>query len=473
MQDLLATAPLAEVETYLAEVSDRLARTEDPALARMVLGVQAPLANRLNMQSRKHRLEDDAFRIARPQQYQMAVKLLRRNKAVRGKEVLRLKGRFEQLLADGGVQTRDISGRHKQPYSLWKKLNKKGTISHVHDLLALRVIVADEAECYRALDVLHGAFQPDLDRLKDYIKRPKPNGYRSLHTSLAWHQKTVEVQIRTPRMQRQAESGAAAHFHYDQHKDSKHYRRGEPAAAIARSSPEIWVYVFSPAGDVYRLPEAATSLDFAFAVHSQVGLRARGAKINGRIGKLDSGLSQGDVVEVLTGPQPRPKPDWLYMVATRKARNRIQRWLKRQQRGHYRDIGKQKLLDLFHGQLPAGLDDVCRRYNYPGRDDLYVAVGAGYLRPGTVYNLVYPPRKPSPAKAGSGAPQPGKGGARVVIAGMEGLDYRMASCCDPSPGDQITGHLTSASGVTVHWQDCGRLAGESQRLIGAEWAGGK
>ncbi len=468
MRALLATATPADLVAYLSEVQRRLSETEDTGLARMVLNVHAPLANRLNMQALKHQLEDEAFRIRHPEQYEMTVKLLRRNKAARQKEALHLKRRFARLFEEAGIEAEDISGRNKQPYSLYKKLSKKGTISDIHDLLALRIIVSSETECYRVLDALHTEFIPDLDRFKDYIKQPKPNGYRSLHTSIVWDKKAVEVQIRTPDMDREAEAGTAAHWQYDQHKDSKHYLRGSAAAAVNESVKPA-LYVFSPAGDVYELPEHATPLDFAFAVHTGVGLRTRGVKINGAIAKLDSGLSHGDVVEVITGNEARPKKDWLYIVASSKARNRIQAWLKREERSQYRDVGKQKLLETFHGELPKALDAVCRHYKFTKLDDLYVAVGAGYIRPGAVQNIVYPPREQSADDATPEGRTSTKSGQTVRIAGMEGLQYHMASCCNPRPSDAIVGYITRSLGVTIHRSGCSRVNSEPERLIEARW----
>lgn len=468
MRSLLASVPVSDVAEYLADVKQRLNDNEDPRLARMVLAVHAPLANQLNMQTLKHELEDEAFHIAHPEQYEMVVKLLRRNKADRDKEALHLKRKLNRVFAEEEIPVISITGRNKKPYSLYKKLNKKGTISDVHDLLAVRIVVAEEPECYRVLDVLHSIFIPYLDRFKDYIKQPKPNGYRSLHTSLAWNKKTVEIQIRTPEMDREAEEGAAAHWYYDQHKESKQYIRGVAAAAVAESSKDV-LYVFSPAGDVYELPSDATPLDFAFAVHTGVGLRTRGVKVNGSIAKLDSSLSPGDVVEVMTGKEAKPRQDWLHIVRSSKARNRIRTWLKREEHEQYREVGKHKLQDVFNGSLPGNLEPACRYYKFTKLDDLFVAVGAGYVRPSAVYNLIMQPTPKRPQKTTPPASVNSGDSQSVVIAGMEGLQYRMASCCNPRPGAAIVGYITRSLGVSVHKVDCSRIRSEPERLVDARW----
>lgn len=470
MQELLASEPGENLTAYLEDTRQRLLENQDTELAAKVLAVHAPLANRLNMQSLKHELENEAFRILYPQQHEMTVKLLRRNKADRDKEALHLKQIFTQHLAESGITPGDISGRSKKLYSLYKKLHKAGSISHVHDLLAVRIIVASETECYQVLDVLHGAFTPDLERLKDYIKQPKPNGYRSLHTCIYWGKKTVEVQIRTREMDEEAEQGAAAHWQYDRHKDTKHYQRGQ-AAAAAGEGRQAATYVFSPDGDVYAVPSGATPLDFAFAVHTNVGLRTRGARVNGRIAKLNSSLSPGDTVEIITGKEVQPKRDWLRVVQSPKARNRIRKWLKRTERNRHYEDGKQKLLEVFGGALPKELESARRQYQYARLDDLIVAVGAGYLHPETVLRLTKPaPSQKQPdgdmARKPAAAPQISHS---ILIAGMEGVQYRIASCCEPGPRDPIVGYITRSLGITVHKRGCPSADGEPERLVEAQW----
>ncbi len=469
MQELLSSEPASELTAYLQDVHQRLLDNQNKELAAMVLAVHAPLANKLNLQSVKHELENEAFRILYPQQYEMAVKLLRRNKADRDKEALHLKQIFTHHLEETGITPLDISGRSKKPYSLYKKLHKAGSISHVHDLLAVRIIVSNETECYQVLDVLHSVFTPDLDRLKDYIKRPKPNGYRSLHTCIFWGKKTVEVQIRTQEMDEEAEHGTAAHWRYDLHKDTKHYLQGEAAAASEEQKQSV-TYVFSPAGDVYAVPFEATPLDFAFAVHTNVGLRTKGARVNGKIAKLNSRLSPGDTVEIITGKEIRPRRDWLHMVQSPKARNRIRKWLKRVERNRHYEDGKQKLLDVFGGELPKELEMVRQQYQYAKMDDLIVAVGAGYLHPETVLRIMTPSEKKQRSDKRKRSRSVNSASSRsVLIAGMSGVQYRIASCCKPRPSDPSVGYITRSLGITVHKADCQSAKREPERLVEARW----
>lgn len=471
MQALLATVPTSTVMAYIADVDRRLRDDPDSDVAMMALTVHAPLANRLGMQHLKHSLEDRAFYLLYPEHYRTTMKLLRRNKAARDKEAQRLKRALQHTLDEMGVEASQITARTKKPYSLYTKLRKKSTITDVYDLLALRVLVDREADCYRVLDALHAAFTPDLDRFKDYIKQPKPNGYQSLHTSIYWGKKPVEVQIRTHRMDEQAEYGWAAHWRYDAHKHTKHYQRG--AAAEAPQIPERQeTYVFSPSGDVYALPDETTPLDFAFAVHTGVGLRTRGAKINGRIRKLETRLESGDVVEIITGKEALPRRDWLHIVTTSKARDRIRLWLKQADRDRHREAGRQKLLTRFGGKLPKNLGPVCQEYGFAETDDLLVAIGTGHIAPDAVYNRTVSASRPSKKtrqKRTRRRAASSSGSRGVLVAGMEDMQYRMASCCHPRPPVAITGYITHSLGVTVHRVECSRVQTSPERLLEARW----
>ena len=466
MQSLLLQAPEHELHDYLEEVSQRLQTGSDLDLARLALTVLAPVANRLNWQPLKHQLEEQAFALLHPNEYALTTKLLRRHQADRERSIRRLQYDLQQLLQTSGVGEYDIEGRTKHPYSLYKKLSKTGSIEQVYDLLALRIITTHEADCYRVLDVVHEQYEPLLGRFKDYIEQPKPNGYRSLHTTIRHGKKTIEIQIRTRDMHVQAEEGAAAHWHYDQHKDSKGYRKGV-AAAAARARADTHVYVFSPDGDVYRLPAGATPLDFAFAVHTQVGFRACGAKINGSIAKLDQHLSSGDRIEVMTQPDARPRRDWLQFVVTTKARNRIKSWLKHQEHERYVAAGKYMLSDTFGSATPDGIGEVATALGCQDTEALHKALGAGDLSVERVRQQLQPPKQPT-AKAET-ASAPKTRSDQPVIAGVSGLQYKLARCCEPGPGDAITGYITRSLGITIHRRDCSQIAHEPERLLEAEW----
>lgn len=470
MRELLMCAPRQQLAEYLKNFKDRLTEQEEEKLAATALEVHAPLANQLNLQHLKKELENEAFRILYPQQYDLTVKLLRRNKADHEKEIARFKRIIEKELSNENVPVQSIDGRTKQPYSLYKKLHKTGTISDVYDLLAIRIITSDETSCYHVLDVLHNKFEPALERFKDYIKTPKPNGYQSIHTTLYSGRKTIEVQIRTEEMDYIAERGLAAHWQYDEHKNTKQYKKGVDAKRAERDhNEEQSVYVFSPAGDVYKLQHGSSPLDFAFAVHSSIGLRTRGAKVDGKIVKLDSRLNSGDQVEIITGKEAKPKRDWLDIVHSSKAQSHIRTWLKQAERDRYKDVGRQKLLEKFAGELPKELEKVQKHYKFTELDDLLVAVGAGHIGAETVQRRVKEINEPAQNKAKQAKVPPSAGSGKVLISGMEGLQYRMANCCSPRPGQAITGYITRSLGITVHRYNCVHVGSEKERLLDAQW----
>lgn len=467
MRELILMADTQEVTSYLEDVNRRLQEGSDKDLAKYVLDVAAPVANRLNYQRLKHDLEDTAFARVYPEQYTMVIKLLRRYRADRDRDVLRAKHALDIALGKAGLEDVTIEARTKRPYSLYKKLSKSGTITDVHDLLALRIITEAEADCYTVLDIIHDTYSPLLERFKDYIKRPKPNGYQSLHTTVSRGKQRIEIQIRTRQMHEQAEYGGAAHWWYDEHKDSKHYGRGETVAKRPDNDTGARVFAFSPKGDVYMLPAGATALDFAFAVHTQVGLRTYRARVNNRLVKLDTLLASGDMVAIDTSKTPRPRRDWLRMVSSPKARHRIQSWLKQLEYDRHLELGREQLLEVFQGQLPKDLERIAADYNLRSGDDLLVAVGTGDIKPDAVYRHVYPPRPPQPKAAsttGDYTTRP------LNIAGMSGLQYRLARCCGPKPHGMIIGFITRDLGITIHRSDCAQILDvDSDRLLDAYW----
>lgn len=470
MQLLLLTLDRTELISYLEKARDRLEHEGGERLAKIGLSVLAPVANRLNKQHLKHDIEDLSFAIAQPKEYKLAKKLLQQNQANRKQSVVKLCDNLKQTLEANRVQDFTIDGRTKQPYSLYKKLHKTGTIGDIHDLLAIRVVVADIATCYRVLDIIHESFEPVLERLKDYIEQPKPNGYRSLHTTVRHGRKTIEVQIRTKAMHDQAESGQAAHWHYDQHKESKQYKRGQAAAGVLEDSKAQAVYTFSPAGDVYALVDGSTPIDFAFAVHTQVGLCAKGAKINGSIAKLNTKLSNGDLVEIDTSQQPHPKRDWLGMVVTRKARNRIKSWLKDLESDRYTDLGKSMLFDVLDEGAEIDIDTIATSFKFDSREKLYRAIGANIVSLESIRQHIKS-QSTIPEEANRNKLQNDESfsASSVIIGGMSGLQYKTGGCCNPRPGQPVVGFITRSLGITLHRQDCASIQGEKERLIEAEW----
>lgn len=331
-----------------------LAPEDQARVAQETIQIYAPLADRLGMGELKSQLEDLGFEYALPGEFkeikQKTAGAIRRAQ----KYIGRLKGFIRGELSREGVKVLEIEGRQKHLYSIYKKLLKvDGDLEKVYDLVALRIIVPEVADCYKALGLLHQHFKPLIYRIKDYIAVPKPNGYRSLHTTVfALDGRITEIQIRTPQMHEEAERGLAAHFFYDSQKQTRQYRQREAGSVPAklrwvnslselRDSPQGEfeeallvdlfqgrIFIFSPKGDLYDLPEGAMPLDFAFAVHTDIGIHTRGAKVNGRMVGLNHVLENRDVVEILTQKNSTPKPDWLKLVRTPAAKQRIRAWLR-------------------------------------------------------------------------------------------------------------------------------------------------
>ena len=464
MCELLLQVDKKNLPRFLESSLEELSESSDESRAKVALNVLAPAAGRINMQSIKRDLEDTAFKILQPEQHTLIKKLLNSKEADTKKPLMKFIYDFKTRLDEAGVNTLDVSGRMKQPYSLFKKLRKTGTISDIHDLLAVRVLVENEDQCYEVLDVINSAYDSVLPRFKDYIKRPKPNGYRSLHATVEFGKHTVEVQIRTQEMHDFAEGGAAAHWAYDQHKNTKGYMRG--LAMVTSKRKEDFVFVFSPNGDPYRLPKGATALDFAFAIHTGVGLRTKQVKVNGSISTLDYQPLTGDQVEVITGKEAQPKQDWLRIVTSKKAKTRIRTWLREKNRDRYRDAGRDILKEELKSDIPQLDSDMLEDYGLLSADDLFVAIGAGYISPKAIKQRLFPPE---PAVSAKTTTDSDSSKSKIAVAGMEGLQYRFAQCCDPSPSDKIAGYITRGLGITVHKQSCPEIAEEKERLIACHW----
>lgn len=464
MSELLLETDAERMPDFLEDFIERFQAHPNKSNAKIAIDVLAPLAARINMQAMKRELENLAFEVLHPEQDVLIKKLLNSKEADTKKPLLKFIYELEKSLEKASVTTKSISGRMKQPYSLYKKLRKSGTISDIHDLLAVRVIVDTEDQCYEVLDVINAEFTPILERFKDYIKQPKENGYRSLHGTVNFGKHTVEVQIRTQKMHDFAEGGAAAHWHYDRHKHTKGYRRGL-AARILPSNQQDSVFVFSPNGDPYRLKKGATALDFAFAVHTGVGLRTKQVRVNDAISTLDYQLQNGDKIEILTGKEAQPKRDWLRIVSSKKAQGRIRTWLREADRDRYRDIGKTMFDEAFDEYSSDTIDTILHEYSLVDIDDLFVAIGAGYISPDAIRQRLRAPQQEPTQDAFAGKAQK----KAVAVAGMEGLQYRFAQCCDPTPPEGIVGYITRSLGITVHRDGCSELRGEQERVVPCHW----
>lgn len=467
------------------------------------LEIYAPLADRLGMGELKAEIEDLSFRYADPTAYHQVEDLMKRYTKQTNRYLAKLKRFIADELKKSGVKPVSIEGRQKHYYSVYKKLKKAdGEFDKIYDLIAVRVIVEEVSDCYKAMGILHQHFKPLIYRIKDYIAVPKPNGYRSLHTTVfAIDGRITEIQIRTPEMHQEAERGVAAHFFYDTEKATKNYLRRQTKRlpskytwvssladlhGVTASGQEFVealkvdlfhdrIFAFSPKGDLYDLPEGSTPVDFAFAVHSDIGLRAQGAKINGRLSPLDTKLENRDVVEIQTRKQPSPNRDWLNSVKTPHARNRVRAWFRATSRDDNITSGRQSIeqeLKIWgHKHLEdvgeAKLHELVDQMHYKDTDTILAAVGEGTLTAAQVMRRLFPPSsKPALHHA---VIKRAIATGRIVLADAPGLDYHLAPCCKPAFPQPIAGYITRGSGITIHLKTCHNLPAEPDRLTEAHW----
>jgi len=496
----------------LARMRQASALPEDErrALARLTRDIHAPLANRLGIWQLKWELEDLAFRHLEPDTYRRIAALLDEKRTDRERYIDLVKQQLDRALRAQGIVA-EIAGRPKHIYSIWKKMRKKDVpIDGLYDLRAVRVLVEDVPACYAVLGVVHATWVPVPGEFDDYIARPKNNDYRSLHTAVVGPEgKILEVQIRTREMHEQAELGVAAHWRYKETGGSQRsaagnaaqerkiewmrrlleaHAEGDDEAALARGLDtelvEDRVYVLTPAGEVMDLPRGATPLDFAYHVHTMVGHRCRGAKVDGRIVPLDHKLRSGNRVEILTAKEPEPRRDWLVaangFLASPRAREKVRNWFHKLDRERNLQAGREMLDRELRrmGLLQADLQPVLARFNVASVDDLLVLVALGDVGPHQVGRALQeqerarqpadPAQEPAPRRR---VPKAAEAGFTVV--GVGNLLVQVARCCQPLPGEPIAGYLTRARGLTVHRADCPsflRLAGaQPQRVLPVEW----
>ena len=478
------------------------------ALARETILIHAPLANRLGIWQLKWELEDLAFRYQDPEQYRKIAYLVAEHRTERERFIGKFLEKLSDALAGAEIEA-EVKGRPKHIFSIWKKMQRKGLDFHqLFDVRAVRVLVDDLPDCYSALGLVHTLWQPIPGEFDDYITTPKGNNYQSLHTAVADPEgRAVEVQIRTREMHEHAELGVAAHWRYKeggptdpafdnkiavmrQLLDSSDEDLDDQSLldSFQSATSEDRVYVLTPQGQVVDLAAGATVLDFAYHVHTEVGHRCRGAKVNGRIVPLTHVVRTGDRVEILTGKQPKPSRDWLnprlgYIHGAR-ARSKVRQWYKRENREDNLRAGKDAL-DTESKRVGIELSDlagILERFNLKSADDLFVAVGNGDLTSGQVFNAV------ARMKAEQAVPQaedlvsraparqrtaPARGADDVIIEGVGNLMTTMAKCCHPVPGDPVAGYVTQGRGVTIHREDCGQVvhwrAENSPRLLKVNW----
>jgi len=478
-------------------------------LAALTRDIHAPLANRLGIWQLKWELEDLAFRHLEPQTYQKIARLLDEKRADRERYIENVKRVLREAMAAQGVRA-EVAGRPKHIYSIWKKMQRKDVpIGELYDLRAVRVMVDDLASCYAALGVVHAQWTPIPSEFDDYIARPKRNDYRSLHTAVVGPEgKTLEVQIRTDEMHRQAELGVAAHWKYkevgSQSADAAFDRKiawmrrlldtkaeggGDEALAgeLDTELIEDRVYVLTPKGEVIDLPTGATPLDFAYHVHTEVGHRCRGAKVDGRIVPLDHKLRSGDRVEILTAKTGEPRRDWLVaangFLASNRSREKVRTWFHKLDRSRNEAAGRELLDKELRrlGLLGAELAPVLERFSLASDGDLYVQVALGYLGPHQVgralleHERAAAPAAPVPASSvvAVSARKPAGKTTDFTVEGVGNLLVQLARCCQPLPGEPIVGYLTRGRGVSVHRPGCAAFerlaAAQPQRVLPVEW----
>ena len=509
-----------DIRVILVKLADRLhnMRTLEPLpeakrqlIARETLDIYAPLAHRLGIYWIKAELEDLSLRYLDSEAYQDLATRIARKRQEREGDINEAIGVLERKLAEVDIKAQ-ITGRPKHFYSIYKKMcDQKKDFDEIYDLTAVRVITDSLKDCYGTLGVIHTLWKPISQRFKDFIAVPKSNGYQSLHTTVIGPKgDPVEIQIRTWDMHRVAEEGIAAHWKYKEGRSSIDptdqsfvwLRQLMEWQRELKDSKEFLhtlkvdlfpdeVYVFTPRGDVKPFPKGATPIDFAFAVHTDVGLRCVGAKVNGRLVPLRTELQNGDIVEILTSPNHTPSRDWLRIVKTPRARSKIRQWIKNEERTRSVSLGRDMLekeirrLGKSPIQLlkPEALTPILGRYGLGSEEEFFAAVGYGKVSPRQAVARLLPPEEMQALTEAEEArekktdrkparPRPTDEGVR--IRGIDDILVRFSKCCSPVPGDEIIGFITRGRGVSIHTVDCPNavsLMADPERQIAVHWDG--
>ncbi|MGE5614366.1 MAG: RelA/SpoT family protein [Bacillota bacterium] len=512
-----------DIRVILIKLADRLhnmntlnylPKDKQTEKARETLEIYAPLAHRLGIFRIKWELEDMCFRNLHPKEYYDLVEKIAKRRKEREAYINRIKDEISAKTAELGIVAQ-IEGRPKHFYSIFKKMQEQNkTLDQIYDLFAVRVIVDSVKDCYAVLGLVHELYKPLPGRFKDYIAMPKPNMYQSLHTTLIGHEgHPFEVQIRTWDMHKVAEYGIAAHWKYKEgvtgssELDKKlawlrqmmewQKEAGDANEFVETVKIDLFadeVFVFTPKGDVVNLPAGSVPIDFAYAIHSAIGNKMMGAKVNGEIVKLNYTLKNGDIVEIITSANVQgPSRDWLKLVKSSQARNKIKQWFKKENREENVQRGKEfverelKKQGFTYAQLfrTEWVDLMLKKYNFNTLDDMFSAVGYGgisaskivtrlkeeyrkTLKPDELAKLEEELRKTQEKEKRKEAP-PENG---VIVKGIDNCLVRLSRCCNPVPGDDIIGYITRGRGVSVHRKDCPNISntqGEDERLIEVKW----
>jgi GTP pyrophosphokinase len=515
----LVLALSRDIRVLLVKLADRLhnMRTLSSILkperrqriARETMDIYAPLADRIGMDAMKTELQNLAFGQLEPDAYETITARLNFLRGQGADVIEHMRGELARICRESGVEVTEVTGREKSPFSVWEKMKRRNVeFEQLSDIMAFRIVVPTREACYAALGAVHAAYPVTAGRFKDYISTPKANGYQSLHTGVALRaprNQKIEIQIRTPSMHAVAENGVAAHWHYKDRgpagpeaDEIKRFRWVQDLLEILENSNadeflentrlELYqdqVFCFTPKGQLIQLPRGATPVDFAYAVHSQVGDTCVGAKVNGKLLPLRHVLQNGDQVEIMTSRGGTPSAQWERFVVTGKARARLRRFLQQEQREANRDAGRTALTKAFRADGLDGsekvLEGALKTLKLPGLDELLIAVGTGHLSAKDVVAAAYPelrvaarathmlPSLPTRAK-------PQASGTSLPITGLvPGMAIKYAGCCHPVPGDPIVGIVTTGKGVTIHARDCPTLetfATTPERFIDVDWEPG-
>jgi len=517
----LVLAMSEDIRVLLVKLADRLhnMRTlrhfskEDKKrrIARETLEIYVPLAERIGLHKIKEELEDLSFSELNTEARESIANRLTFLRKEGDEVVKAIIKELTSQLKEAGIAA-DVTGREKTRYSIWRKMQRKNVaFEQLSDIMAFRVVVENVEQCYHALGIIHSEYPTVPGRFKDYISTPKPNGYRSVHTTIIGPENhRIEVQLRTHEMNEEADLGVAAHWAYKDGKkttdikDLKQYRwlrelldiieqEQKPEDFLENTKLELFqenVFVFSPKGDLIELPAGATPIDFAYAVHSGVGDKCVGAKINGRIAPLNTKLANGDSVEIITAKNQNPSPTWERFAITGKARSHIRRYIRQQQRGEYVALGKAMLQKIYQAEgydfAEKGVQGIISQFRSEAVDDIYAGIGAGNIVGRDVFRAIFPAHKTETAKkptdaeveqqAAAQAKKGDQGKTPLPIKGLvPGMAMHFARCCHPLPGDRIVGIVTTGKGVTIHTIDCDTLENFSdtpERWLDVSWGEG-
>jgi len=496
-----------DIRVILIKLADRyhnmqtlnfLSEEKQIEIARETLEIYAPLAHRLGIEWLKGELEDTAFKYLKPLEYNIVSQKLAKKRKEREQYINEVKDLIKKRLEESGINA-EVYGRAKRLYSIYKKMLNEGIdVNDIYDLTAFRVIVNTVKECYEALGYIHSFFKPIPGKFSDYIALPKANMYQSLHTKVVGpHGEKIEIQIRTHEMHRLAEDGIAAHWKYKEGKlfDAKEDKIFQWLRRIIEWQQELKdnkefleifkidlfpddIYVFTPRGDVKELPKGATPVDFAYAIHTQLGHTCVGAKVNGKLVPLRHVLKSGDIVDIQTNPSHKPSKDWLGFVKTSRAKAKIRQWIKTEQREKSIELGRvllEKELakhDLsFSKMLKSGeLEGLAKDFSYETIEDLFAGIGYGIHTPLQIIGK-YVPEEEKPGKIKQIIKTITKTrDSSIKIKGVDGLVIKFARCCNPIPGDKIFGFITRGRGLTIHVEDCPNVhTYDAQRRVEVSW----